>query len=78
MAMSGEEVVEILNEELVELIDSLASGVEESYTEIKQIISEDEHPDDAMEAMKELVEIMVDSGRIGRQKGDEIIRRLEE
>ena len=76
--MSGEEVVEILNEELVELIDSLASGVEESYTEIKQIISEDEHPDDAMEAMKELVEIMVDSGRIDRQKGDEIIRRLEE
>ena len=76
--MSGEEVVEILNEELVELIDSLASGVEDSYTEIKQIILEDEHPEDAMEAMKELVQIMVDSGRIDRQKGDEIIRRLEE
>ena len=76
--MSGEEVVQILNEEIEDLIDRLAEGMEESYAEIKEIISEDDDPEEAMETMKELVLIMADSGRIDRKTADEIIRRLEE
>ena len=76
--MSGEEVVQILNEEIEDLIDGLAEGMEESYAEIKEIISEDDDPEEAMETMKELVLIMADSGRIDRKTADEIIRRLEE
>ncbi len=76
--MSGEEVVQILNEEIEELIVGLAEGMDESYSEIRQIISEDEDPGEAMETVKELVRIMSESGRIDEKTSEEIIRRLEE
>lgn len=76
--MSGEEVVHILNDEIEDLVEGLAEGIEDAYADIRQIISEDENPEEALEIMKELVRMMQDSGRINREKADKIIGRLEE
>jgi len=78
MLMSGEEVIFILNEELEDLIGSLAEGIDGSYDEIKRIIREDDNPDEMRDSLKELVLMMADSGRISREQADMIIGRLDE
>ncbi len=76
--MSGEEVVHILNDEIEDLIEALAGDMDGSYDEIKRIIAEDEEPEEMRDAMKEMILMMFEGGRISREQADEIIRRLEE
>ena len=76
--MSGEEIVEILKENLEELAESLSEGAESAYEQLKEIIEEaGEEKEEIREMLGEVLMLMKDAGRITAEAYQEIIERIE-
>ena len=75
--MSGEEVVELLKEEMQELAEALADGVESAYEELQDILEDaGEEKEELMELLKGVLELMKDSGKITAETFEEIMERI--
>ena len=76
--MSGEEVVELLKEEMSELAEFLADGLESAYEELKEVLEDaGESKDEIIELLKEILAMMKDAGRITVETYQEIVDRIE-
>lgn len=76
--MSGEEIIEILKEQLGELAESLSEGAESAYEELQEIIDEAGYEKDEMKNMlREVLVLMKDAGRITEEAYKDIIEQIE-